>query len=115
MDGRQMKTFARVLGLTLLLFWTVVLHVYHAGVYPPPKVNLEEQAKGEWIDRREGGLNHLILEGPPFARGRKAGELTGPLLLAQEEALVARLQDIIPSKILIQGMVLAAISWFQGA
>src|SRR5262249_49281947 len=81
---------------------------------PPPKVDFAEQGKGEWIDRREAGLNHLILEGPAFARGRKAGELTGPLLLAGEESLMTQLRLILPSDLLIQGMVLGAISWFKG-
>ncbi|MGZ3723191.1 MAG: C45 family autoproteolytic acyltransferase/hydrolase, partial [Bdellovibrionales bacterium] len=110
-----MKRLARAIALTVILLWTLILNLYHAGVYPPPKVNLAETAKGEWIDRREAGINNMILQGPPFARGRLSGELTGPLLLAQEEQLISQLQTWIPSKVIIQSVVLGAIAWFQGA
>ena len=45
-------------------------------MYPPPHVDLNEKAKGQWIDRREAGINNMILEGPAFARGKASGELT---------------------------------------
>ena len=109
-----MKRIARAAALTLILVWTFILNLYHAGVYPPPQVNFAETAKGEWLDRRENGINQMILEGPAFARGRRAGELTGPLLEAQEDVLITKLQTWVPSKILIQGIVLSAIAWFQG-
>lgn len=110
-----MRTFISGLALFFLLLWTLVITVYHAGVYPPPQVNMSDKSQGLWIDRRDAGINNMVLEGTPFGRGRKSGELTGPLLLAQEEALVSQLKSWLPSDILIQGMVLAAISWFQGA
>jgi isopenicillin-N N-acyltransferase-like protein len=114
-EREGMKSLARGLGLTALLIWTLILNLYHAGVYPPPFVDFSEKAKGQWIDRREAGINNMILEGPAFARGRASGELTGPLLLAEEEQLISQLQAWIPSNILIQGVVLGAIAWFQGA
>lgn len=109
-----MKRFANRAALFIVLVWTVILNIYHAGVFPPPQVNVEEKAVGEWLDRRQFGLNHLILQGPAFARGKLSGELTGPLLLALEEQLVAQLQTWLPSPILIQGVILGAITWFQG-
>jgi hypothetical protein len=114
MEGPRMKRFFRAAALAIILAWSCILNLYHAGVYPVPKVDPTETAQGEWLDRREYGINHLILQGPPFARGKLSGELTGPLLLAQEETLVAKLQTWLPSKILLQGVVLGSIAWFQG-
>lgn len=110
-----MKKFIKYSFLLLLLAWTWILNTYHAGVFPKPKVSLETPvSEAFWFERREHGLNHLVLFGEPFPRGRRAGEFTSHLLAQQEEQLITKLKSILPSPILIQAMVLGAITWFQG-
>lgn len=109
-----MKTFAKLSLFSLFLAWLVILNIYHLGVYPAPKVDLNEKAEGQWFDRREFGINNMVLIGPPFARGRLSGQWIGPLLQQQEESLISLLSSWLPSRVLVQGVVLGAITWFQG-
>jgi hypothetical protein len=58
---------------------------------------------------------HLILEGSPYERGLKSGELTKDLLLLQEDSLVGKLREWIPRDWMLQALVLGASLWFHGA
>lgn len=110
-----MRRSAKYIFLISLLLWTGIVAIYHAGVYPKPKVDLNQaQAKAEWLDRRQHGVHHLILHGAPFPRGKRAGELTGHLLEMQEDQLLAKLNKLLPSPALVQVMIIGAITWFQG-
>jgi hypothetical protein len=109
-----MKRLALALVSIALLCWTLVLNTYHLGVYRHPAVDPAEAAEGEWLDRRENGIHQLILRGPAFARGRRAGELTAGLLRRQEQDLVTQLSRFLPSPLLVQSAILGAIVWFQG-
>ncbi len=104
----------RVAAYILIFASTSIINIYHAGVFPKPTVALDEKAEAVWIDRREAGINQLILKGPPFARGREAGARTAHLLLEQEEQLVHQLRHILPTDLMVQAMVLGAITYFQG-
>lgn len=109
-----MKRIFHGLFMVALLTWTVILNIYHAGVYPPPLVDLHEAGSARWLDRHEHGIHHMILQGTPFARGREAGRQTQGLLLAQEQQLVGMLHGWVPSDLAVQGLILGAIAWFQG-
>ena len=107
---------ARVLAFVLVPVWILILNLYHAGVFPPPKVDLSEKAEARWYPRADAGINNLVLIGAPFARGRAAGEVTGPLLREQEQTLVSRLDELIPAPALtVRAIVLAAIGVFHDA
>lgn len=99
-----------------ILLWTVVLNIYHAGVFPRPNIEGQNPNAGaQWYDKDKWGIHHLVLDGPSYARGLKAGELTKDLLLEQEQVLNAQMETWFPERWMRQLLVLGAITWFQGA
>jgi len=108
-----MRLFRFLLFPTLLI-WTLILNLFHAGVFPKPKLSPPAQASAEWLDAEAMGIHHMILKGPPYERGLKAGQLTKDLLLEQEEVLNSQLEKWLPQRWMRQTAVLAAIAWFQG-
>jgi len=103
------------LGLAVVLLWTLLLNVYHAGVLTPPRIPAGEQGSGEFIPRAQAGLNHLILRGTPYTRGLEAGRLTKDLLAQQEQVLVGQLRQWIPQTWLLKLGVAGLIAYFYGA
>jgi len=110
----------------LLLSVNWVVYSYHLGVYPRALVKQEADREetgvraahikpsAEWIDKKTYGVHQLILSGPPFERGLLAGKLTQPLLLKEENELVSKMNGWVPNRVVLQGLILFSINWFDG-
>lgn len=99
----------------LLLSWTMIVYLFHAGVARVPKIDgASTQAIGHFLPKEEWGINHLVLSGPPYARGLKSGELTKHLMAQQEDVLNKQMETWVPYRFARQALVLLAIAWFQG-
>lgn len=100
----------------LLLTVTWILSLLHLGVYPRPELHPLSEARdtASWLPRSEFGINHLIVSGSAFERGRRGGELTASLIERQEAELVTRLEGLIPSTFLRGGFLLFLMRWFYG-
>jgi predicted choloylglycine hydrolase len=104
----------RFLFSSALLIWTAMLALFHSGVMYKPQIRDTGKATAEWIDKEQAGIHQLILSGPPYERGLKAGQLTKHLLLKQEDELNRQLDPLLPKKWMRQAAVLTLIAWFQG-
>jgi isopenicillin-N N-acyltransferase-like protein len=65
-----------------------------------------------WIRKNRRGLWELYVEGTPFERGVIIGKLSKDLIYRQEKAFVARINELIPSRIYLYGLRLF-IAWFN--
>lgn len=105
----------RIILLLLLLGATWLGCVAELGVaLPPVEAGPAQEGTGHWYARNEFGLNHVFLEGDAFTRGYDFGRFTNSLLLRQEDALVTRMQALIPSRLAQLTLILAAKRWFWG-
>lgn len=109
----------RRLALFGLLAFTWAIHVYHLGAFAAPDVGELESAdskpgRSHFIPRAQAGINQLVLEGAPYARGLAAGRMTHELLLRQEKELTAKLLEFIPSHLGLQVLAVPLMRWYWG-
>lgn len=101
-------------GLSVVLFWTMILNVYHVGVLVPPAFEFSEGGSVAWLDKQGHGLHHLVLSGKSFERGKKAGEITRDLLRENETLMINRAEHWLPQPWMRQVAILGASIWYYG-
>ncbi|MBF0316024.1 MAG: hypothetical protein HQK52_21570 [Oligoflexia bacterium] len=107
----MIKNFILIL---ILLINTWAVNVLHIGVFPKNVIADKDSIEGRFYSKKETKLNHIVLEGSPYHRGREFGRLTAELLFKQEEQLVHQLNTFFPSSIIQKAFFILLIRWFWG-
>jgi len=111
-----MKILKRVLLIFLLLSTWVICN-YHRGVFPPPKIHLQSNLPpySLWIPKSEDQkLNHIVLTGTAFERGKLYGEHTQALIEKQEFILYSKFSEFFPNTFIQQSFFVFLMRWFWG-
>lgn len=110
-----MKKFLIFSASLLWSLWCVALVLFHWGTLTPPTVPPHETAQAHFYKKTDAEpLQHLVLIGSPFARGKEAGQLTKHLLYEQEKDLTEMLKKIFPWRPLFHAFELMLIPLFKG-
>ncbi|MCC6138574.1 MAG: hypothetical protein IT287_08070, partial [Bdellovibrionaceae bacterium] len=99
--------------------WSAAIFIFHLGTLTPPlildKANALKNATGTFLQKTEQEpIQHLILTGPAYGRGIKAGELTKNLLAQQEKELTSIVESLFKSQKLFLLFEIAIIPYFNG-
>lgn len=112
-----MLQFLKTLALIFLVVVTWSIHVYHLSVVHLPEPNFSGQkptSSTVWIDKSKYGMHQAVLSGSPFERGLTYGRNTQALLYLQENTLIEKLKEFIPSNFLLKVLDILTIRWFWG-
>lgn len=97
--------------LTLFLAWYIAVATKRIAPYRE-QGHAPREDLSRWFPREKHGLNHVFLEGSAFQRGADFGRRTKELLEKQEDALVARFDEVFPRAIFQRLFILFAKTWF---
>ncbi len=90
------------------------------GNVSPPEIKerpfTEEEIKqtSTFFPKEKWGVHQLFLVGNSFQRGQQYGYWTHDFLLEQEQALIEKLNEVMPNKFFQYGLFLFSMGWFQG-
>ena len=65
-----------------------------------------------WLQKNRYGLWEMYIEGKPYERGIITGKLSSELIEKQEEAFIAQLRELVPSKLYIN-FLNQMVKWFN--
>jgi isopenicillin-N N-acyltransferase-like protein len=123
---RRISKLSLILLIIALLFAGSIIYFHFRKMVTPPKV-ADKHSIGlkvdnpqddfytcgrNWLKRSNSGLWEMYLEGKPFERGVINGKLSRDLIRMQEEAFVAQLNQIVPSRF-YQFFLKNFIYWFN--
>lgn len=104
--------------LSVLILLPFVL-VYLGNVSPPvveqdrlTKQQIEETS--HFYPKSDVGVHQVFLTGNDYERGQQYGYWTKDFLLKQEDALIRKLNEVIPYKSLQYGLFFFSMGWFYG-
>ena len=110
--------FSTGVAIIVLSFATWCILVLHYADLQPEKVRSVDRIQvsdyGEWLDKRDFGINQLILRGPPFERGFASGQLSKEIMKAEEDELVSKFRQFIPSRNAQIAITILGTRWFWG-
>ncbi|MGE4130725.1 MAG: C45 family autoproteolytic acyltransferase/hydrolase [Bdellovibrionales bacterium] len=110
-----MKRAALGFFLLLLLSWNLWLAIVHVGVLRPPPMPAKASGSANWWSRAEMGMNHIVVTGSPFPRGKELSRLTQDLLARQEDELMRVIDQMLPVRWIQQTLVAGLITWYWDA
>jgi len=123
--GKKTRTLFKVVGIFILIiflfsFWfrittSIPVPVTDTGLFSKYKAVRTDSfcscGKG-WLQQNKYGLSEMYVEGKPYERGIITGKLTADLIERQEEAFVAELHELVPSKFYIH-FLNQVVRWFN--
>lgn len=107
----MLKTLGIVLGVLLLLIFSLGIYIYNVSDAPEPVIKdtsaftIQPQhidsslitINDNWLRKNEYGLYEMYAAGKPFERGVIIGKLSQQLITEQEEAFTEEIKRMIPS------------------
>ena len=111
---KRILIFVILIFLTLSFLLVQLGNVSHPLLKQAPLSQTEIEKKSAFFHKNQWGLNQVFLEGNDYERGQQFGFWTKELLFEQEKALVNKLDQVIPYKILQYALVFFSMGWFYG-
>jgi len=126
LNKRRIRKLPLILLIIALLFIGFIIYFQLTKMINPPKVedkhsiglkveNSQDNfytCERNWLKKSNSGLWEMYLEGKPFERGVINGKLSRNLIRMQEEAFVAEINQIVPSRF-YQFFLKNFIYWFN--
>jgi hypothetical protein len=123
---RRISKLSLILLVIAMLLIGFIIYFHYAKTISPPKVadksyiglkvdNPQDDfytCERNWLKKSNSGLWEMYLEGKPFERGVINGKLSRNLIRMQEEAFVAQVNQIVPSRF-YQFFLKNFIYWFN--
>lgn len=111
---RRILAFLFLSLLTLVTWCVLILHI--ADLQPLKRFNTDIKVSdyGTWIDKKDMGINQMILKGPAFERGYAAGQLTKEIMKAEEDDLIAKFRKFVTSRWAQLALTVVGTRWFWG-
>ena len=125
-EKRKIRKLPFVILIIVLLLIGFIIYFHYRKMISPPKVadkhsiglkinNPQDNfytCERNWLKKSNSGLWEMYLEGKPFERGVINGKLSRNLIRMQEEAFVAQVNQIVPSRF-YQFFLKNFIYWFN--
>ncbi|MCJ8276015.1 MAG: hypothetical protein HRT44_12115, partial [Bdellovibrionales bacterium] len=109
---------SRLIYSILVLLSAFIALLFMGEIQPPvvgPRLTpIQIEAMSQFFPKEKNGVHNVFLTGNDFQRGQQFGYWTKDLLIQQEQAMVAKLDQIFPSSFLQHALFVMSMGWFNG-